>query len=60
MFRPDPFDQLDGCGDGTVDVLANGRVDKHYNLWSRNPRVVTAQELAQSSVPGGGYAGPSY
>jgi len=45
MFRPDPFNQLDGCGDGSVEVLANGRVDKHYNLWSRNPREVTAKEI---------------
>jgi hypothetical protein len=60
MFRPDPFNQFDGCGDGSVDVLAKGRVDKHYNLWSRNPRVVKAQELAGNSLPGGGYQGPSY
>ena len=60
MFRPDPFNQFDGCGDGSVDVLVKGRVDKHYNLWSRNPRIVTAQELAGNSLPGGGYQGPSY
>jgi len=61
MFRPDPFNQFDGCGDGSVDVLVKGRVDKHYNLWSRNPRVVTAQELAGNPpLPGGGYQGPSY
>jgi 3',5'-cyclic AMP phosphodiesterase CpdA len=61
MFRVDPFNQLDGCGDGRVDVLAGGRVDKHYNLWSRNPRVVSAQQLDSGSVPGPrGHAGPSY
>jgi 3',5'-cyclic-AMP phosphodiesterase len=60
MARSDPFNQFDGCGDGTVDVLAKGRVDKHYNLWTRNPRVVTAQELTGKSLPGGGYQGPSY
>jgi len=60
MFRPDPFNQFDGCGDGSVDVLAKGRVDKHYNLWSRNPRIVKAQELTGNSLPGGGYQGPSY
>jgi 3',5'-cyclic AMP phosphodiesterase CpdA len=61
MFRPDPFNQFDGCGDGSVEVHAGGRVDKHYNLWSRNPREVTAQQLAGDSVPGpGGYQGPSY
>ncbi len=61
MFRPDPFNQFDGCGDGTIEVLQSGRVDKNYNLWSRNPRTVTAEQLAASSVPGpGGYKGPSY
>ena len=58
-------DELDlgvglSCG-GSIDVLAGGRVDKHYNLWSRNPVTVTAQQLATNSVPGkGGYDGPSY
>jgi len=60
MFRPDPFNQFDGCGDGSVDVLVKGRVDKHYNFWSRNPRIVTAKELAGNSLPGGGNQGPSY
>jgi hypothetical protein len=60
MYRPDPFNQFDGCGDGTVDVLAKGHVDKHYNLWSRNPRTVTHAELQEKSLPGGGYQGPSY
>jgi 3',5'-cyclic AMP phosphodiesterase CpdA len=61
MSRVDPFNQLDGCGDGSVEVLAGGRVDKHYNLWSRNPREVTAQQLANNAVPGPrGHAGPSY
>jgi 3',5'-cyclic AMP phosphodiesterase CpdA len=61
MFRPDPFNQLDGCGDGSVDVRAKGHVDKHYNLWSRNPRSVTAAQIANNSIPGQkGYAGPSY
>jgi hypothetical protein len=61
MHRADPFNQFDGCGDGSVDVLAKGRVNKHYNLWSRNPRTVTAKQLATNSVPGpGGYDGPSY
>jgi len=60
MIRPDPFNQLDGCGDGTVDVRAGGRVDKRYNLWSQNPREVTASQLAAGNFEGGGYAGPSY
>ena len=61
MVRVDPFNQFDGCGDGSVDVAANGRVNKHYNLWDRNPRTVTHVELAAGpSLPGGGYEGPSY
>ncbi len=61
MARSDPFNQFDGCGDGRVDVRKSGRVDKHYNLWSRNPRAVTAQQLASGTIPGpGGYDGPSY
>jgi 3',5'-cyclic AMP phosphodiesterase CpdA len=60
MFRPDPFNQFDGCGDGSVDVLASGHVNKHYNLWSRNPRTVSHAELAGKELPGGGYGGPSY
>jgi 3',5'-cyclic AMP phosphodiesterase CpdA len=61
MYRVDPFNQFDGCGDGSVDVLAGGRVNKQYNLWSRNPRSVAAAELSgATALPGGGYAGPSY
>jgi len=61
MNRADPFDQFDGCGDGSVDVLAGGRVDKHYNLWSQNPRTVTAKQLASGKIPGArGYDGPAY
>ena len=45
MNRADPFDELDGCGDGKVDVFRNGRADKHYNLWSRNPVRVSAAYL---------------
>ncbi|MGE0453336.1 MAG: metallophosphoesterase [Vicinamibacteria bacterium] len=45
MNRSDPFDEFDGCGDGRVDVLAAGHVDKHYNLWSRNPVRVSAAYL---------------
>ena len=61
MFRPDPFNELDGRGNGTVDVLGRGRVDKNYNLWDRKPRTVTAAQLDAAKVPGkGGYDGPSY
>jgi 3',5'-cyclic AMP phosphodiesterase CpdA len=45
MNRADPFDEFDGCGDGTVDVLKAGHVDKNYNLWSRNPIRVSVAYL---------------
>jgi len=35
MNRPDPFNPNDGCGDGEVQVYADGLVDKVYNLWNR-------------------------
>ena len=61
MQRSDPFNQFDGCGDGTVDVLAGGGVDKHYKLWDRNPRTVKAAELEANTLTGPrGNAGPSY
>ena len=37
MNRPDPFNPHDGCGDGEVQVHADGLVDKIYNLWNRKP-----------------------
>ncbi len=45
MDRADPFDEADGTGDGTVDVYGSGYVDKHYNLWSRNPITVAKAYL---------------
>jgi Icc protein len=61
MHRVDPFNQFDGCGDGSVDVLADGHVNKHYNLWGRNPRTVTYAQLASNTIAGArGYDGPSY
>jgi predicted MPP superfamily phosphohydrolase len=61
MDRADPFNQLDGCGDGQVDVANSGRVSKHYNLWAQSPRTVTAEQLASKTMAGpGGYNGPSY
>ncbi len=51
MNRADPFNQFDGCGNGSVNVLASGQVNKVYNLWDRNPRVVTYEELATGKLP---------
>jgi Icc protein len=45
MARPDPFNPNDGLGDGSVDVHADGLVDKIYNLWNRNPVEVSAAYL---------------
>ncbi len=61
MSRPDPFNQFDGCGDGRIDVLDSGQVDKHYNTWGVNPRTVRHAELAANTLAGPrGHAGPSY
>lgn len=46
MNRPDPFSNQDGMGDGRVDVLEAGVVNKLYNLWDRNPVTVRASYLA--------------
>jgi predicted MPP superfamily phosphohydrolase len=50
MSRPDPFNEADGLGDGTVSVLPQGLVDKHYRLWNRNPMVVSAQYLSSNGL----------
>jgi 3',5'-cyclic AMP phosphodiesterase CpdA len=54
MARPDPFDPNDGCGDGRVEVNADGLVDKVYDLWNRNPVKVTHVYMAS----GGKQAAP--
>lgn len=48
MNRPDPFSQFDGCGNGRVDVLESGLVNKIYNLWQRNPVTVRGSYLASN------------
>ena len=54
-------DRVTAHGLAETYVHTGGRVDKHYNLWSRNPRIVTAQQLDENSIPGPrAYAGPSY
>jgi 3',5'-cyclic AMP phosphodiesterase CpdA len=60
MARVDPFHQFDGLGAGAADVLRSGQVDKHYELWDRNPRSVTHAELSANTLMGlRGHAGPS-
>jgi len=31
------FNAFDGCGDGQLNVLASGMIDKVYNLWNETP-----------------------
>jgi 3',5'-cyclic-AMP phosphodiesterase len=50
MNRADPFDQLDGCGDGRVTVAPGGLVEKIYNLWDRNPVTVKHSYLASNGT----------
>ncbi len=50
MNRSDPFNQTDGMGDGTIRVNQSGYVDKEYNLWNRNPMIVSEKYLSSSGV----------
>jgi 3',5'-cyclic AMP phosphodiesterase CpdA len=50
MNRADPFDEADGCGNGKVDVLSAGHVDKGYNFWSRNPVRVSSAYLGSDGA----------
>ncbi len=52
MNRPDPFNPQDGCGNGHVQVHADGLVDKVYALWNRNPVTVTAAYLQSGGKTG--------
>jgi hypothetical protein len=45
MNRADPYDQLDGLGDGQLKVSKEGLADMMYNLWDRNPVTVRAPYL---------------
>ncbi len=50
MNRSDPFDNLDGCGNGRFNVLRGGAVDQIYSLWDRNPVTVRASYLASNGA----------
>jgi hypothetical protein len=50
MSRPDPFNPNDGCGDGQVNVLPEGLVEKVYNLWNRNPVVIPAGYMTSNGT----------
>jgi len=48
--RADPFDQFDGCGDGSLELTGSGLANALYNLWDRNPVTVRASYLASSGA----------
>ncbi len=50
MSRPNPFDMNDGLGDGRIEVLTDGLVNKIYNLWDRNPVSVPASYLKSNGA----------
>lgn len=50
MNRPNPFSEADGCGDGEVQVHADGLVDKVYNLWNRNPVTVSRSYMMSNGT----------
>lgn len=57
MDRADPFNQFDGTGWGTADVISRGNINKTYQLWDRNPMVVSYENVLANREP---VAGPSY
>lgn len=50
MNRPDPFNQVEGMGMGTVGVNSSGYVDKEYMMWNRNPLKVSEKYLASNGA----------
>jgi Icc protein len=50
MNRADPFNAFDGCGDGELQVLTSGLIDKVYNLWNRNPITIKSSYLVSNGV----------
>lgn len=50
MNRSDPFNQTDGMGDGIINVTQSGYVNKEYNLWNRNPMIVSEKYLSSNGA----------
>jgi predicted phosphodiesterase len=50
MNRADPFNPLDGCGDGRCIVHPGAAIDKVYALWDRNPVTVRASYLTSNGA----------
>jgi 3',5'-cyclic-AMP phosphodiesterase len=50
MNRPDPFNQTEGMGDGAITVNKSGYVDMRYDLWNRNPMIVSERYLASNGT----------
>ncbi|MDR4507684.1 MAG: metallophosphoesterase [Candidatus Brocadiaceae bacterium] len=57
MNRADPFNQFDGTGWGKIHTIPNGNVNKTYNLWGRNPTVVSYDRILTEREP---ISDPSY
>lgn len=57
MDRADPFNQFDGTGWGTADVTSQRNINKTYQLWDRNPMVVSYEKVlaGRDQVPGHSY-----
>jgi len=55
MNRADPFDQFDGCGDGAVEVLESGLVNKLYRGLAKpevSPEVDSIEKLWIGAIEG--------
>ncbi|MGJ0507035.1 MAG: metallophosphoesterase family protein [Methylocystis sp.] len=50
MNRADPFNAFEGCGDGQLDVLTSGMIDKVYNLWNRDPVTIRSTYLISNGA----------
>lgn len=63
MDRADPFNQFDACGWGNADFSANGKADKVFNLWDRDPLTIRYQDVEAGKIPEQPdvlHSGPSY
>ncbi len=50
MNRPDPFNQVEGMGDGLIKVNVSGYIDHEYNMWNRNPLKVSERYLSSNGT----------
>ncbi len=59
MNRADPFDQFDGLGDGTVDVLKSGQRRQALQPVGPQPADRHLRRSSKSGIKGGGAARPT-